>query len=250
MKLVGVLNITPDSFSDGGEFLSPAQANAQTQKLFKDGASIVELGGQSTRPGSSAVGDEEELKRIMPCMQALSGKAFGVDTYRYLVAEQAIKHGAVYINDITGGRDPNMLHVVQQNDCEVILMHSRLTSPHEFGENPTGDIVQHVADSLARIADRALKAGISESKIVLDTGMGGFISSQSSHSFELLERYREVLSQFPFPFMLGVSRKGFLGKELPNDQRDQKSLEVVRHLLDEPKIKYLRVHTPDSYSRC
>lgn len=247
MKIVGVINVTPDSLSDGGNFFSSENALKQSENLFNNGADLVELGGQSTRPGSQSIGEEEEIRRILPCLKGLKGKQFGVDTYRGNVAQIAVEHGAVYINDIMGGHDQALLDCVARNSCEIILMYSKLVAPHVFGEDPTDDIVETISEGLSKIVFRALRAGIKESQIILDTGMGGFISSNPDHSYELLARYNEILDIFPYPFMLGVSRKGFLGKELTIAQRDEKSKDVVSHLLSDSRIKYLRVHEVSRY---
>lgn len=249
MKIVGVINVTPDSFSDGGNFFSPDDALKHAEYLIDNGADIVELGAQSTRPGSQSVGEEEEIRRVLPCLKGLRGKSFGVDTYRGKVARTAIENGALYINDIMGGYDQTLLDCVAQNSCEVILMYSKLSSPHVFGEDPSEDIIETVSEGLSKIVFRALRAGIKESQIVLDTGMGGFISSNPAHSFELLDRYVEILEAFPYPFMLGVSRKGFLGSNMSTEERDGKSKEVVSHLLKDERIKYLRVHNVGIYKK-
>lgn len=248
MKTVGVINVTPDSFSDGGNYFSPDEAIKHAGYLMDNGADIVELGAQSTRPGSQSVGAEEEIRRVLPCLKGLKGKPFGVDTYRGKVAQISVEHGALYVNDIMGGHDQTLLDCVAQNSCEVILMYSKLTSPHVFGEDPNEDIIETVSEGLSKIVFRALRAGIKESQIVLDTGMGGFISSNPAHSFELLDRYVEILDSFPYPFMLGVSRKGFLGSNLSIKERDEKSKEAVKHLLKDERIKYLRVHNVGMYN--
>lgn len=242
MKLVGVINITPDSFSDGGKYTSPESALTQAEYLLKKGASLVELGAQSTRPGSESVGEEEEKNRILPCLKAFKNIPFGVDTYRGSIAEVSVDHGAIYINDIMGGTDQRLLDCVSKSSCEIILMHSRLKAPHVFGDDPSEDIVEAISEGLSKIVFRALRAGVRESQIVLDTGMGAFISSNPNHSYELLNRYEEILEIFPYPFMLGVSRKGFLGKDLSIAEKDKKSKEVISHLIDNQRIKYLRVH--------
>jgi dihydropteroate synthase len=236
---VGIVNITPDSFSDGGLFLEADRALAQSKKLLKDGAGLVEFGAQSTRPGSSPVGAQEEIRRLKPVLERCSEIKFGVDTYRGEVAKWVLDFNPVYINDISGGRDPLLLESVAESGCEIILMHSRLVEPHVFGEDPKGDIVDVVCVSLERIVERALSFGIKKEKIVLDTGAGAFLSSKPEDSFELLRRYHEVQERFDFPFMIAVSRKGFLKQGNESFAvLDRRSHEIVKGI----NAKYYRVH--------
>lgn len=238
---VGIVNVTPDSFSDGGMFLSLQNAITRARKLINDGASLVEFGAQSTRPGSNSVGVVEELKRLLPVLEQCENIPFGIDTYQGEVAKKVLDFNPVYINDISGGRDPKLLESVAERNCEIILMHSRLVEPHVFGEDPKGDIVDIVCASLERIVERALSFGIKKEKIVLDTGAGAFLSSKPEDSFELFRRYHEVQERFDFPFMAAVSRKGFLkqGEENVSTIELDKRSEELRSKLN---AKYFRVH--------
>jgi len=238
---VGIVNITPDSFSDGGKFLTPQSAITQARRLIEDGASLVEFGAQSTRPGSKSVGVEEELKRLLPVLELTNNISFGIDTYQGEVAKKVLEFNPVYINDISGGRDPILLECVAEKNCEIILMHSKLLEPHVFGEDPKGDIVDHVCSSLEKIVERALSFGIKKEKIVLDTGAGAFLSSKFEDSFELFRRFSEVQSRLDYPFMIAVSRKGFLKRGEENvsmSELDRRSRELTQNL----NARYFRVH--------
>lgn len=238
---VGIVNITPDSFSDGGLFLEAERAVAHAKKLLQDGAGLVEFGAQSTRPGSDPVGTQEEIQRLKPVLERCSEIKFGIDTYRGEVAKWALDFNPVYINDISGGRDPLLLESVAESGCEIVLMHSRLIEPHVFGEDPQADIVDVVCVSLERLVERALSFGIKKEKIVLDTGAGAFLSSKPEDSFELFRRYHEVQERFDFPFMVAVSRKRFLkrGEEnISTIELDRRSKELTCKI----NAKYFRIH--------
>lgn len=238
---VGIVNVTPDSFSDGGLYISPECALSQARGLLTAGAGLVEFGAQSTRLGSVPVGADEELRRLIPVLEKSHGINFGVDTYRGEVAKRVIDYNPVYINDISGGKDPKLLECVAEAGCEIILMHSRLIEPHLFGEDPKGDIIEVVCNSLEKIVERAFKFGIKKEQIVLDTGAGAFLSSRPEDSFELFRRYNEIQNRFDFPFMIAVSRKGFLRRgeeDLSTLELDRRSEELTSGL----KAKYFRVH--------
>ena len=244
-KIAGILNVTPDSLSDGGLYYSSEEAVAHARKLISDGAHIIDVGADSTRPGSVCVGADEEIKRLERVLSELRklNIPFGVDTHHGEVARIALSFGAQYINDISGGYDHSLLEVVSEyNNAEIVLMHSRLISPHVFGEDPVGDIVETIVKSLHSIVKRAESYNIKKENIILDTGMGGFISSNPSHSFELISRYKEVTDDFSQKFMLGISRKGFLGREKSIEEKDLLSKELSLVPLKTGCVKYLRVH--------
>ena len=240
VKIVGVLNVTPDSFSDGGRsHISPH---------LLTGADIIDIGGESTRPGSHPVDLETELSRVLPVCESLSGKhVISIDTYKAAVADRCLAAGATIINDVSALRaDAEMIAVVREHGCEIVLMHNNSAGPlphaAQNNERRYTDVVKEVAEFLLERVDFALAKGVKPEKIILDPGCGAFISSDASYSWQLLrelERFVELVK--PFPVYLGVSRKGFLGG--PLEQRDPVSQLVA---LDAVKkgASYIRTHAP------
>ncbi len=228
--LMGVLNVTPDSFSDGGLYLTSESAIEHGLKLLEDGADILDIGGESTRPGASvasespkaakpakplppAVKAEEELARIIPVIQALKQKRpdaiISVDTYKASVARAALAAGAEIVNDVSAFRwDPLMKSVVAEMKCGVVLMHSR-GRPEEWSAlPPISDIVTLVKRELRQWVDDALLAGVRRDRIVLDPGFG--FGKRLEENYPLLKRFEE-LHQLHYPLLAGVSRKSFIG---------------------------------------
>ena len=213
--IVGILNVTPDSFTDGGNFFSPANAVAHARRLLADGADIIDIGGESTRPGANPVTAEEETRRVIPAIVAVLERwpdaIVSVDTNKAEVAEAALHVGASIVNDVSALRlDPMMSRVVRNNDCAVILMHSRgtvsdmATYEHaEYDDDPVGTIVSEIT---AR-AKYAETLGVSRDRIVLDPGLG--FAKRSEHSRAILRRL-EALVAYGYPVMVGPSRKRFV----------------------------------------
>jgi len=213
--IVGILNVTPDSFTDGGNFVSPANAVAHARRLITDGADIIDIGGESTRPGAQPVNAEEETRRVIPAVAAVLERwpdvLISVDTNKAEVAEAALQVGASIVNDVSALRlDPMMSRVVRNNDCAVILMHSRgtvsemATYEHaEYDDDPVGTIVSEIT---AR-AKYAETLGVSRDRIVLDPGLG--FAKRSEHSRAILRRL-EALVAYGYPVMVGPSRKRFV----------------------------------------
>jgi dihydropteroate synthase len=211
--LIGILNVTPDSFSDGGEFFDPDEAVAQAGRLLDEGAQIVDVGGESTRPGSDPVSPEEELHRVVPVVRGILADrpeaVVSIDTYRVSTAEAALDAGARVVNDVTALSDPRMTSLVAERDCPVVLMHMR-GEPKSMQQNPFyQDVVREVRDFLARRAERAVRAGVEEGNIVLDPGIG--FGKTLEHNLKLLNRL-DVLVELGFPVLVGTSRKSFLGR--------------------------------------
>jgi len=207
--LMGVLNVTPDSFSDGGKFIDPGTAIAHAREMTADGADIIDVGGESTRPGSTALSADEELERVMPVLRALAESAvapLSVDTYKSAVARAALEAGATIVNDVWGfQRDPDMARVAADFGAGVVLMHNRETVDGAI------DIVADVTSFLARSLDLALAAGIAEDRIVLDPGVG--FGKTPEQSAEVITRLGEIKA-LGFPVLLGASRKRFIGRLL------------------------------------
>lgn len=219
MELVGIVNVTPDSFSDGGSWLNPRDAILHSEKLLAEGASIIEIGGDSTRPGSICVGAEEEWRRIKEVVREVSKLCrVSVDTHHEEVARFALESGAWMINDIFGGRGEGILRAALEFQCKVVLMASRLLAPHVFGE-VEGPIVEKLISFLRDSVARARKLGLKDEQLILDTGMGAFISDDPNDSWEVIRSYEKF--DLGFPLLLGVSRKGFLkvdGERSPSDR--------------------------------
>jgi dihydropteroate synthase len=207
---MGVVNVTPDSFSDGGANFDPADAIATTRRLLAEGAAIVDVGGESTRPGAQPVSAEEELRRVVPVLEALAGSPVSIDTAKAQVAARALDLGAELVNDVTALRgDPELAGVVADGGAYLCLMHMR-GEPRTMQENPRYDDV--VADVLRFLDERltfAVAQGVSEESICLDPGIG--FGKTVEHNFELLRRLDE-LTALGRPILVGISRKSSLGK--------------------------------------
>ncbi|HEX2108000.1 MAG TPA: dihydropteroate synthase [Rubrobacteraceae bacterium] len=211
--LMGVLNVTPDSFSDGGEFFGVEPAVAQAEKMFDEGAQVIDVGGESTRPGSDPVSPEEELRRVLPVIQAMLStrpdSIVSIDTYRSSVAEAALDAGAGVVNDVTALGDPRMAGLMAERGCPIILMHM-LGEPKSMQQHPRyEDVVREVRDFLAQRAQQALRAGVELQNIILDPGIG--FGKTPEHNLKLL-KCLDSLVELGFPVLVGVSRKSFLGK--------------------------------------
>ena len=210
---MGVVNVTPDSFSDGGLWLDPEAAVAHGLELLGQGAEILDVGGESTRPGAEPVEEAEELRRVEPVVSGLHSRApaavISIDTMKASVAEAAIAAGASYVNDVTALLgDPRMAGVVARAGCGVCLMHMAGT-PQTMQDDPAyDDVVGDVVSFLARRAEAAVAAGIAREQIQLDPGIG--FGKSLEHNLELLRRLDEIAA-IGFPVVVGVSRKRFLG---------------------------------------
>jgi dihydropteroate synthase len=210
--VVGVLNVTPDSFSDGGRFLDPGAALDHALRLASEGADVVDVGGESTRPGAPEVSVEEELRRVVPVLARLSAARFpvpiSVDTSRPEVARAAIDSGAALVNDVRGLADPELARVVARAGVPVVVMHMR-GSPRDMRERATyGDVVAEVRAELGSALARAVQAGVAEDRIVLDPGLG--FAKTAEQSLTVLARLREFLP-LGRPLLVGPSRKSFIG---------------------------------------
>lgn len=211
MKIIGILNVTPDSFSDGGEFTTPEAAFNQVNALISDGSDIVEIGGDSTRPSSICVGQKAELARISPILSLIKNRCkFGIDTHNVEVARIALEYGATYVNDISGGEDDQMLTLIAERNIDCILMSSRCTEPHNFGISEFKE-VNEVLANINRIINRALSFGIKKEKIIIDPGMGNFMSSNPNISFNMIASLNRLPADYRI--CLGLSRKSFLAGE-------------------------------------
>lgn len=241
---MGILNITPDSFSDGGSYMVEEEAIKRALKMEKEGADIIDIGAESSRPGCEPVSEEEELRRIIPVLEALKGKIkipISIDTYKAKVAEESIKRGATIINDIYGfKKDKDMARVVAENGVYCVLMHMR-RDPVNMHENPRYDnVVKEVMEELKESILIAKNAGVQDDKIIIDPGIG--FPKDFEHNLELL-RNIEKFKELGYPLLLGVSRKSFIGTILDAEphERLEGSLAVAAYIASKvPSI--LRVH--------
>ncbi len=217
--LMGILNVTPDSFSDGGEFFGIEPAVAQAEKMLDEGAHVIDIGGESTRPGSDPVSPEEELRRVIPVLRGILESRpetiISIDTYRASTTEAALDTGARVVNDVTALRgDPKMAGLIAERGCPVVLMHM-LGEPKSMQRDPRyEDVVREVRDFLAGRAGHAVSAGVREENVVLDPGIG--FGKSLRHNLELLNNL-DVFVELGFPVLVGASRKSFLGKILGSD---------------------------------
>jgi dihydropteroate synthase len=208
---MGVVNVTPDSFSDGGRFLGADDAVAHGLAMLDDGADLLDIGGESTRPGATRPLVAEELARVIPVIRALAdhGAIVSVDTMRAEVAEAALGAGAVLVNDVSGGlADPAILRVVAERDAAYVAMHWRAHSDTMQQHASYADVVGEVRDELRRRVDDAVAAGVSLDRIAVDPGLG--FAKTADHNWELLAHLPE-LDTLGLPILLGSSRKSFLG---------------------------------------
>lgn len=209
--VMGVLNVTPDSFSDGGLYQRPDLAVARGLALVEEGADILDIGGESTRPGAAPVSLEEELRRVLPVVEALASRCktiISIDTYKPEVALQAVQKGAAIINDINGLRDPEMLEVVRRTGAAAIAMHMQ-GRPETMQKAPYYENVVHeVSDFFGETLRRCVAAEIPAERLALDPGIG--FGKTVAHNLELLQQL-EAFHVHGRPLVLGVSRKSFLG---------------------------------------
>jgi dihydropteroate synthase len=210
--LMGVVNVTPDSFSDGGRWLDPAAAIAHGRELVDEGAQILDVGGESTRPGAEPVAADEEIARVVPAIAGLAGVAaqLSVDTTKAVVAAAALDAGATYVNDVTALRaDPQLAGLVADRGCDCCLMHMQ-GEPRTMQHAPRyGDVVDDVKAFLEERVAFAVREGIVEARIQLDPGIG--FGKTVEHNLQLLARIDELVA-LGFPVVVGTSRKSFLGR--------------------------------------
>lgn len=213
--IMGILNVTPDSFSDGGKFFSVEKAIEHGKKMVQDGAKIIDVGGESTRPGYTPVSDEEEIRRVVPVIEALRQEVdaiISIDTYKSNVAKAAIEAGAHIINDIWGAKkDPNIAKVAAEKNVPIILMHNRESK--EYGE-----FFKEFLDDLQQSITIAKNAGVPDNHIILDPGIG--FAKNFKQTMETMQKL-DKLVELGYPVLLATSRKRFIGTilDLPIDER-------------------------------
>ena len=220
--IMGILNVTPDSFSDGNQYADPHRAVDRVLELIDQGADIIDIGGESTRPGAPAVSTDEELKRVIPVLSALAGKvdcALSIDTTKSSVAQTAVSAGAEIINDISGLTfDRQMAAVAAQSGAGIVIMHTRGTPQEMQSDTTYTDLIGEIMLALHRSVQLAQEAGVGQDRIAVDPGIG--FGKGAAHNLEILRRLREFTS-LGLPVLAGPSRKSFIGKTLTRvtDQR-------------------------------
>lgn len=245
-RIMGILNLTPDSFSDGGRFNTLALAESRILQLIEQGADMIDVGGESTGPGAPEVSEAEELERVKPIIDLIFQKKwnekimFSIDTYKASVAEYALKNGFGMVNDVTALRaDPEMLRVLIKYKPYVILMYSKDPTPRTTQEpREYEDVLVTIKTFLQERVNVLLEAGFPREKIILDPGMGTFVSAIPDYSFEIIGRLKEFES-LGFPLLVGISRKSCLGGKL--EDRDPASVEWSVKAI-ENGAKIIRIH--------
>lgn len=236
--IMGILNVTPDSFSDGGNFNKIDIAIKHAKEMVEDGADIIDIGGESTRPGHKYVEEDEEIKRVIPVIRELKKEInvpISVDTYKASVANEALKLGVEMINDVWGlKRDKDMANTISKYDAYVCIMHN------QDGTNYDKDIMESIKDSLKESIDIAIKSGIKNEKIILDPGIG--FGKTFEQNLEVLRRLNE-LNDLGYPILLGTSRKSVIGNVLnvePNERLEGTIATTVLGIRD--GVDIVRVH--------
>jgi len=218
--VMGILNVTPDSFSDGGKFMLLDDAIRHAEKMLQEGATILDIGGESTRPGSKRVSTDEEIERVLPVVEEIAKRfdvAISIDTTKSEVAERAVQAGAEIINDISGLRfDPKIAEIAAKNKTGLILMHLRGDFETMHNQPPVEDILKEVSRGFRESLSKAWESGIEKEQIVLDVGLG--FSKTFEQNLELLAKLDYLIREFAdFPMLVGPSRKSFIGRVLNKD---------------------------------
>lgn len=215
--VMGILNITPDSFSDGGQYADVERAVERALQMEAEGADIIDVGGESARPDHRPVSEKEEIERVVPVIEALHkhlSVPISIDTYKAKTAEAAIQAGASIINDIWGAKhDPNIADVAVQYDTPIILMHNRT---NKIYKSLIDEMIADLEESVAIVQ----RAGVRDEQIILDPGIG--FGKHLADNFNVMRHLERLTGHFPYPFLLGASRKSFISKVLPSepDERD------------------------------
>ena len=237
---MGILNVTPDSFADGGLFFDTQLAIARGLEMIDEGVDIIDIGGESTRPGAERVSPEEEQARVLPVIKALSQEntVISIDTMRATTAQLAIEAGATIVNDVSGGAaDPEMFATVAALGCRYTLMHWRGHSKDMDSKAIYGDVVAEVIEEVTVSLQKALAAGIAQENIILDPGLG--FAKNLEHNWEILNRIDELVA-LGYPILIGHSRKRFLGSGSPQE-REVATVALTQSLVGKG-IWAVRVH--------
>ena len=240
MLVMGILNVTPDSFADGGLHFDTDLAITHGREMIEDGVDIIDIGGESTRPGADRVSAEEEQARVIPVIQELAKEnvVISIDTMRASTAKLGVEAGATIVNDVSGGAaDPEMFSTIAQLGCKYTLMHWRGHSKDMNSKAIYSDVVAEVIEEISIQLDKALAAGIKRENIILDPGIG--FAKDAEHNWEILNRIDEFI-ELGYPVLIGHSRKRFLGGDTPDDREDA-TVQVTQSLVGKG-IWAVRVH--------
>ena len=242
--IMGILNVTPDSFTDGGKFLDTNTAVNHAMDMIVDGADIIDIGGESTRPFSDSVSEEEELSRVISVIQKLREKTdtiISIDTTKSSVADNACSVGADIVNDISGlSFDSNMVDIVIKHDCPVVLMHI-IGNPKTMQENPSyNNMISDITNHLLDRANFALKKGVKKHNIILDPGIG--FGKTIDNNFTIINNI-DKLTDLGYPILIGASRKSFIGKTLNVDENNRIEGTIASNIIALDRgCKIFRVH--------
>lgn len=240
MLVMGILNVTPDSFADGGKNFETQHAINRGLEMIDEGVDIIDIGGESTRPGAERISGAEEEVRVLPVIRGLveSGVTLSIDTMRASTAKLAVEAGATIVNDVSGGAaDPDMFSTVAALGCKYTLMHWRGHSKDMYSKAIYDDVVADVIEEVTIQLDKALAAGIPRENIILDPGIG--FAKYPEHNWEILQRIDEFTA-LGYPVLIGHSRKRFLGGNHPDD-REEATIKVTQSLVGKG-IWAVRVH--------
>ena len=242
--VMGILNVTPDSFADGGKYLSKADAITQGRRLIAEGADIIDVGGESTRPGAERISEEEELARVIPVITELvkDGAVVSVDTMRSEVAKAAITVGALYVNDVSGGlSDLKMAAVIAANPkVQYIVMHWRGHSKDMQKQAVYEDVVKEVKDELDERVTNLLTQGVLAEQIILDPGLG--FAKEAEHNWQILKNI-ERFQLLGYPLLVGASRKRFLGELINAKDTDNREAATIALTTELARLKVWGVRT-------
>ncbi len=245
-SIMGIINLTPDSFSDGGDFSSIKEVLNQVNNFVLNGVDVIDLGAQSTRPGAIEIGAKKEANRLLPYLKKIRKEypnvLISIDTFNSEVAYEALSNGANWINDVTGGRrDEEILDVVSEFNCPFVITHSRGNSQNMNNFLNYDDVLVNVIDSLESLTNKAIKKNISKEKIIWDPGIG--FSKDTDQNLEILRKL-DSLSKFDFPILIGASRKRFLGDILNEDNPKERDIGTlaISCLCSQLNIHLVRVH--------
>jgi len=241
MLIMGILNVTPDSFADGGRHNDFDAAVVRGLEMIAEGVDIIDIGGESTRPGADRVSEAEEIERTIPVITELAkhGARISIDTMRASTAEAAIKAGASIINDVSGGlADPNMLQTAARLQVPYIAMHWRGQSKDMNSKAIYGDVVSDVISELQERISAALDAGIQPGNLIIDPGLG--FAKEAEHNWKIIDSISKFV-ELGYPVLIGASRKRFLGGDSP-DEREQATIELTKRLATSG-IWAVRVHS-------
>ena len=241
--VMGILNATPDSFSDGGKFRAPSDAIAQAEFMIASGVDLIDIGGESTRPGAAPVSLQEELDRVLPIIETLKdcGVPLSIDTYKSETMKQALQAGVDCVNDIWALRQEGALAVVSENiDCGVVLMHMQ-RDPLTMQFNPEyQDVIAEVIEFLDERIDRLVESGIQKERIAIDPGFG--FGKSLTHNLAMLAEF-ERFSQIGYPVLAGISRKSMIGKVIDKNANDRVAPSIAAAIMAADRgAKIIRVH--------